>query len=226
MASDATGARRVGAEGKGREGNPGEGPEPQNAGPVAATGGQACSQERVVTRTPRRRKSLGSRTEPAGASDARFWLITKRENGRTKTLTLYFEGGEEVLPVFSSEEEALVFSELEAPADAGWRAVGTTAPELVSALLSLSAERVALDPLPTGIGGEALVRLVSLDRGRFLTSLGSKLGLAPSSRLQFRKDDNRRHTDEKSAQQMDEGDREVAARSRYEGEGWFGPTLR
>lgn len=222
MASDATGARRVGAEGKSRDENPGEGRDPRRAGPVAATEGRTRARERAIVGTPRRGKNSGSSwTEPAGASGTRLWLITKRENGRTEALTLDLggDGGEEVLPVFSFEEEAVIFCGLEAPADAGWRVTGTTAPELVSVLSSLSAERVALDPLPTSVGGEAMVRLVSLGRERFLISLGSDPGLSPPSRLPSRQDDNRKRTDVKSERQVGGCDREVAARSYYEREG-------
>lgn len=220
MVSDATGTRRVGAGGKSRDENLGKGRELRTVGPTPATGGQTCTRELVIMRTPRRRKNSGSSwTEPAGASDARFWLIAGRENGRMEALTLDFDGDAGVLPVFSSEEEAVLFLRLEATADAGWRVVGTTASDLVSVLLSLSAERVALDPLPTDVGGEAMVRLVSLGRERFLISLGSDLGLPSSPRLPSREDDNRKRTDVKSERQVGGCDREVAARSYYEREG-------
>jgi hypothetical protein len=41
-----------------------------------------------------------------------YWLITSNENGRLKFLALSLTGGEEVLPVFSSEEEAKMFLSL------------------------------------------------------------------------------------------------------------------
>jgi len=130
-----------------------------------------------------------------------------------ETLTLGLDGDEGAVPVFSSEEEAVLFLGFEAPAGAGWKVMGTTAPGLASELLSLSAERVALDPLPTKVGGEELVRLLSLDRERFLMCLGSDPGLSPSSWIKSRRDDDLRPADERSAQQMGEGCREVAARN-------------
>ena len=95
-----------------------------------------------------------------------------------EALTLNFDVDAVVLPVFSSEEEAVLFLGSETRADAGWRVMGTTASDLASVLLSLSADKVALDPLPTEIGGGAMVRLVSLGRERFLMSLGSDPGLS------------------------------------------------
>jgi hypothetical protein len=86
-------------------------------------------------------------------------------------LTLDPGGDREALPVFSFEEEAETFLQLEMPG-MGWLATRTTAGELVSLLHGPCAgvERVALDPLPT-VCGETMVDLVSLGRENFLRNL-------------------------------------------------------
>ncbi len=101
------------------------------------------------------------------------WLIANQENGRMEVLKVHFGNAEEALPVFSFEEEAEAFLRLEVP-EAGWRVRETTTEELVSLLYGLceGVERVVLDPLlPSKVGGDALISLVSLDRERFLRGL-------------------------------------------------------
>jgi hypothetical protein len=98
--------------------------------------------------------------------DPMFWLIARHENGRLELLTID-AGDEKALPVFSFEEEAEAFLSLGAP-ETYWWIRETTPGELVSMLYGPCAGvgRVALDPLP-GLGGEAIVGLVSLSRERF-----------------------------------------------------------
>ena len=108
-----------------------------------------------------------------------YWLITRNENGRVEVLTICLAGGEEALPVFSHEEEAQMYLSL-GGADDGWLVRESTAGELVSVLHGPCAHvgRVALDPLPE-ILGEKTIRLLSLDRERFL---GLVLGRGRPSR--------------------------------------------
>lgn len=100
-----------------------------------------------------------------------LWLITNHETGGMCVLTLDSGGDREALPVFSFEEEAETFLQLEMPGT-GWRARKTMAGELVSLLHGPCAgvERVALDPLPA-VCGETMVDLVSLGRENFLRKL-------------------------------------------------------
>jgi hypothetical protein len=83
-----------------------------------------------------------------------LWLIANHDNGRMAVLTLGPGRDEEVLPVFSFEEEAEIFLRFEMP-ETGWRARKTTAGELVSLLCGLCAgvRKVVLDPLPVVDGG-------------------------------------------------------------------------
>jgi hypothetical protein len=99
-----------------------------------------------------------------------YWLIVRQDVGRTKVLTTGLPSGEETLPVFSFEDEAKMFLELEA--FDGWRVGETTAGELTSILFGPCAgvPRVALDPLP-GPGAAALAGLVSMEREAFVESL-------------------------------------------------------
>jgi hypothetical protein len=77
-----------------------------------------------------------------------FWLIANYQSGGTEVLRINLASGEEVLPVFSFEDEAGIFLEL--GASDGWRVRETAAGELTSVLLGPCAgvRRVALDPLP------------------------------------------------------------------------------
>lgn len=78
-------------------------------------------------------------------------------------------GDEEVLPVFSYEEEAEMFLLLGDDVDDGWRVRETGAEELISVLYGpcAGAKKVALDPLPEMMTRRT-VGLVSLDRDRFI----------------------------------------------------------
>jgi hypothetical protein len=88
----------------------------------------------------------------SGASRRPLWLIAKHDNGRMEVLTLGSNGCEEVLPVYSHEEEAEMFLGLQASGK-GWRAREITTGELVSLLYGLCASigKLMLDPLPVAI---------------------------------------------------------------------------
>ena len=118
----------------------------------------------------------------SGPARLRHWVIAKYENGGIEILTIIPDGEEEILPVFSFEEEAELFLQGEAPGR-GWTARETTPGELVSILygLCLGVAAVALDPLPE-ILSRAVVGLVSLDRESFLRILLERehtLGFTP-----------------------------------------------
>ena len=75
-------------------------------------------------------------------------MITRNENGRLRFLVLSLTGGEETLPVFSSEEEAEMFLSLgQEEGFDRWQARQSTVGELISELYSSCADvkRVALD---------------------------------------------------------------------------------
>jgi hypothetical protein len=105
----------------------------------------------------------------------RFWLIVRHRTGGMEVLRIALARGEEVLPVFSFEDEARMFLELGALD--GWRVRVTTAGELTSVLFGPCAgvRRVALDPLP-GQDAAALVGPLSMERGVFIESLLEKRG--------------------------------------------------
>src|SRR5215217_4107864 len=128
-------------------------------------------------RSPRR----SSRKSPS----TKFWLIAKHEKGSMEVFTLDPDGrgSKGTLPVFSFEKEATTFLRFGVPANAGWRVREITIGELIMVLLSLNARRVALDPLPVNLGGEAIIGLVSLDRARFLRSLASEHEPSPPARF-------------------------------------------
>jgi hypothetical protein len=100
-----------------------------------------------------------------------FWLIMQRRRGGTEVLTRELSDGRRVLPVFSFEEEAVLY----ARTGAASRARPTSAGELLSILYGpcRGVELVALDPWPN-TEAEALTGLVSLGRNRFLKLLMNK----------------------------------------------------
>ena len=102
------------------------------------------------------------------------WLIARHDNAQLELLTID-AGGEKALPVFSFEEEAEAFLSLSALGTYWWIRE-TTPGELVSVLYGpcASVEWVALDPLP-GVGGEAIVGLVSLSRERFCKNVKDRM---------------------------------------------------
>ncbi len=103
-----------------------------------------------------------------------------------EVLTLELADGERAVPVFSFGEEAELFLGLGAAEDAEtgnrWLVRETASGELASLLLGplLGAGRVALDPLPGRLGGEAFLGLVSADREDFLARLLAVGGRRPS----------------------------------------------
>jgi hypothetical protein len=69
--------------------------------------------EREANRAARRTVEQEASGRASGRHPASvYWLITRNENGRLKFLALSLTGGEEVLPVFTSEEEAEMFLSL------------------------------------------------------------------------------------------------------------------
>jgi hypothetical protein len=99
-----------------------------------------------------------------------YWLVAKSENSWIEVLTLDRDG-EEILPVFSHEEEAVVFLRLLRGVGEDWRLKESRSGELISLLYGPCAgvKEVALDPLPEMVA-ERTVGLVSLDRERFIES--------------------------------------------------------
>ena len=100
-----------------------------------------------------------------------YWLVARRESDRMDVLTMKLDGGEEVLPVFSSEEEADTFLRLGASKD-GWQIRETTSGELVSVLFGpcTGVGRVALDP-PPEVYLRPTIELVSVHRDDFVDRL-------------------------------------------------------
>ncbi len=107
-----------------------------------------------------------------------YWLVARRESARMKVLTMKLDCGEEVLPVFSSEDEADTFLRLSASTD-GWQVRETTSGELVSVLFGpcASVGRVALDPPPEGYL-RPTIELVSVHRDGFVDRLVAEGRLA------------------------------------------------
>jgi hypothetical protein len=100
------------------------------------------------------------------------WLITRYTMGQMEVRTVGIED-DEVLPVFSFEEEARMYLRLRAePWDEDWRVRETSVGELVSVLHGPCARviRVALDPLPEVCGG-APDGLLSVRRDDFVLAL-------------------------------------------------------
>src|ERR671921_1954784 len=97
-----------------------------------------------------------------------YWLVAKSENSWIEVLTLDRDG-EEILPVFSHEEEAVVFLRLLRGVGEDWRLKESRSGELIWLLYGPCAgvEEVALDPLPEMVA-ERTVGLVSLDRSCFI----------------------------------------------------------
>jgi hypothetical protein len=99
-----------------------------------------------------------------------YWLIARHAHGRLEVLTTQLAGGEEVLPVFSSEEEAQLFVLTED--GSGWQPRQTAAGEIISILCGFykGVRQVALDP-PLGGGDDESIGLVSVGRESFIDSL-------------------------------------------------------
>jgi len=111
---------------------------------------------------------IESEKGPERTRPGTFWLIVQDNGDRPKVFELGAGRGEKSLPIFSFEEEALLFlclGGLEGP----WRASETDAAELSSALTGMCSgvQHVALDPFPE-IGFDALCETVSLRWERFI----------------------------------------------------------
>lgn len=119
---------------------------------------------RIARRTAEQATVRASGRRPASV----YWLIARNENGRLKVLALGLSDGEEVLAVFSHEEEAEMFLRLGQVRFDSWQVRKSTAGELVSVLSGPYAhvKVVALDPVPEMLV-ERTVGLVSLSRERF-----------------------------------------------------------
>jgi len=110
-----------------------------------------------------------------------FWLIVRGDvgarGGPPEVLTLGAGGGVEgegtILPVFSYEEEALLYLRL-CGFSGGWRASKSGIADLASVLSDAcpDARRVALDPIPE-IGPHGPHDLVSLSREEFVGLLAA-----------------------------------------------------
>ena len=101
-----------------------------------------------------------------------LWLIVQQSRSGMEVLTV----ASNVLPVFSFEEEAEMYLNMEHAAD-GWQVRETAREELVSVLYGPCREvtHVSLDPVP------GLVELVSLDRRAFIRSLLEREPKAPAA---------------------------------------------
>ena len=99
-----------------------------------------------------------------------YWLLAKRRCGRLEVLTTGLADGRRVLPVFSFEEEAVLYLCL--GGQGSWQVRRTGPGELVSLLYGPCREvqLVALDPM-SDVETEVMNGLVSLERGRFVDIL-------------------------------------------------------
>ena len=100
-------------------------------------------------------------------------MIARQRTGGMEVLTSNLDCGEEVLPVFSFEDEANAFLRLGALGN-DWRVRETAGGEIVSVLCGpcASVGRVVLDPIPLpGPLTERLNGLLSTEREAFVGSL-------------------------------------------------------
>ena len=98
------------------------------------------------------------------------WLIAKHITSRMEVFTTHLCGDRKALAVFSFEEEAEMFLDLQLAAyKDGWRVRQTSIGELVSVLYGpcLDTKKVVLDPIPE-VGREELAGLLSMHRNDFL----------------------------------------------------------
>lgn len=104
-----------------------------------------------------------------GTAPRSYWLIERHNSGQLDVFTFDLYGGdEEVLPIFSSGEEATEVLRL-GMWTAGWRARKTTIEKLTSVLLGPCAgvRRIALDPW-LDIDTEMMVALIGIRREDFV----------------------------------------------------------
>lgn len=110
-----------------------------------------------------------------------YWLLTRLAAGQLDVLKVGSPGGEEVLPVFSFDDEAQMFVRL-AALEGAWGARETSTGEMISVLYGPcgGVTRVALDPIPEP--GPAAFRGASFGRGGFLSFLSRRQETAGSPR--------------------------------------------
>ncbi len=98
-----------------------------------------------------------------------FWLVVRQRTARLDVYTIAYE--EQVLPIFSFEEEAEMFLRL-GVSEKGWRVRESTCGELASLLYGPCRDigQVSLDLLPDAVGG-MIVECVSLNRKEFAGAL-------------------------------------------------------
>jgi len=96
-----------------------------------------------------------------------YWLVVRHLTGRMEVFTGVLGSGEMVLPVFSSEDDAVGFAGR--CGEEGWRARKTGAGELVSVLFGpcRGCGVVALDP-PSDLRVEDALRISGIGREIFL----------------------------------------------------------
>ena len=132
-------------------------------------------QEDTVTQIETNQPEPTAEAAPRRPPGLVYWLIAKIENGRMEVHTRDRDG-DEMLPVFSHEEEAEMFVRFGGLSDDCWTSE-SGAGELISVLYGSCAgvKEVALDPLPTMVD-ERTVGLVSLPRERFIESIAARMG--------------------------------------------------
>ena len=112
------------------------------------------------------------------------WLITKHLTGRMEVFTTNLCGDGKALAVFSFEEEAQMFLDLQLAASKDeWRVRQTSVGELVSVLYGPCSDtkKVVLDPVPE-VDRKEITELLSMNRKDFLRFL---LGEEVPSKLHF-----------------------------------------
>ena len=122
----------------------------------------------------------------SGLARQPLWVLVEHPNdGRIEVLTVEYGDGR-ALPVFSFEEEAEMFLWFRT-SGRGWRVRQTTSGELVSMLYGpcMDVEKVALDPPPLEITGEAILDLVSLNRKDFVRTLIREGGPRACGQVRF-----------------------------------------
>ncbi len=95
------------------------------------------------------KKARSVQWPPERLPASKWWLLVRDGNVRAELLVVHC-GGEQALPVFSSEGEAEMFLWLGDSSEDGWRVKETSAGELISVLYGPCARvgSVALDPSP------------------------------------------------------------------------------
>ena len=109
----------------------------------------------------------GRRTDPM--KPTYLWLLTRQNEGSEELLTAVSPGGKRTLPVFSFLEEAELFLTLGIVDGGEWQVSQIRSSDLAAVLLGpyRYVDRVALDPLPEGLGAEPLNLLASMSLAEF-----------------------------------------------------------